>query len=470
MATSFVLELNNRPNKSGKWAILLRITQDRKLRRIKTPIELKSEKDWNKEKKCIRSSEPNYRVWNDSLEKFVESAKSDYRKLRDEGKATVGNIIFAIEQKETSSSFLVYAKKRTQEIFDDGGVRNWRKYYGFCVKLEKFMNGKDLTFKEITPAFVDKFYHFLCNLNNSRITDPSKKAKLSPNTIEVQFNIFKRLVNHAIDLQLMPSDAYPFNSLQIKTKPTEKAKLSEAEIQRIAELEVPEDSLVWHCRNYFMFSYYCAGIRVGDFLQLRWSNVFDNNQRLTYQMDKNGKIRDMILVEPAQKILKLYEWTAENRSNYIFPLLDNNAEYALAADRWTMPAEIKKKLMEAIGSKTASINKQLKKLAELADIPKENLSFHISRHTFAHMAKIKGIDNLMVQEMLAHSNLKTTERYMGNFDHATTDAALQSVFEKPVVEEPKVQNLSTKWNYCPSCGTKLDGNFKFCPGCGKKLE
>lgn len=40
MATTFTFELNNKPNKMGKYAVLLRITQGRKLKRLKTSIEL----------------------------------------------------------------------------------------------------------------------------------------------------------------------------------------------------------------------------------------------------------------------------------------------------------------------------------------------------------------------------------------------------------------------------------------------
>jgi integrase len=63
-----------------------------------------------------------------------------------------------------------------------------------------------------------------------------------------------------------------------------------------------------------------------------------------------------------------------------------------------------------------------------ANIDKK-ISLHISRHSFAKMAKDKGLDNLEVKALLAHSNLATTQRYMGEFDTARTDAALEKVFE-----------------------------------------
>ncbi|MDE7418713.1 MAG: tyrosine-type recombinase/integrase [Muribaculaceae bacterium] len=58
----------------------------------------------------------------------------------------------------------------------------------------------------------------------------------------------------------------------------------------------------------------------------------------------------------------------------------------------------------------------------------KNVSFHISRHSFAKVAKETGIDSGIVKELLAHSNLATTERYMGNFDTQRTDNALINLF------------------------------------------
>lgn len=48
--------------------------------------------------------------------------------------------------------------------------------------------------------------------------------------------------------------------------------------------------------------------------------------------------------------------------------------------------------------------------------------------SFAKAAKMKGIDNLSVKELLAQSSISVTERYMGDFDTEQNDAALRKVF------------------------------------------
>ena len=50
MRTTFNFELNNKPNKEGKYIVMLRITQNRKLKRIKTCVELNRKSDWNRKR------------------------------------------------------------------------------------------------------------------------------------------------------------------------------------------------------------------------------------------------------------------------------------------------------------------------------------------------------------------------------------------------------------------------------------
>jgi site-specific recombinase XerD len=240
----------------------------------------------------------------------------------------------------------------------------------------------------------------------------------------------------------MNPEKNPFLFFKYNGVSTTKEKLIESEIQQIEDCSLPERSLLWHCRNYFLFSFYCAGIRSGDLIQLRWGNI-SLDGRLHYQMGKNHKDRDLILVEKAKEILSYYHREGVKADEYIFPLLDNAAPYAKATtqrEKDTLPTPLKVLLFNRIGAKNALINKELKILAEKAGIEKK-LSLHISRHSFAKVAKQKGTDNAMLKEMLAHSSVKVTEGYMGNFDTSETDKALINIFEKN--DSPKARLLAT---------------------------
>ena len=431
MAT-FTFEISSRPNRAGKFPIYLRITQNRKHKRIKTTIELNRKNDFNpkaKQDNWIKKQEPNHKKWNDLLAKELERGKDACRKLEEEGLATSA-IASIIADQGKPLSFLDYARERTKDIFNEGGIRNWKKYNGFCNKLDDFLKekkAKDLTFAELSPTLLSKFKSYLHTLHNVR--EPDKM--LHPNTIALNLRIFKTIVNKAITEGLIKPEKNPFLSFENKLIKTSKEKLTDEELERIRNLELEEGSRIWDARNIFLFSFYCAGIRIGDLLQLRWLNITPEG-RLIYYMGKNHKKRDLLLIHPAKEILQQYRKEGAKPTDYIFPLLKNNEPFAGAIspeDKETLSPEMKQKLNERLSSKTSIVNNNLKKIKELAGLNKK-LTSHIARHTFAYKAKQAGIPDGRIKGILAHSNLKTTEGYMGEFSTEEDDKVLSSIFEQ----------------------------------------
>ncbi|MBP7179665.1 MAG: site-specific integrase [Dysgonomonadaceae bacterium] len=444
---SFRFEINkSRPTRNKTYVIWLRITTDCKRKLVKTPIELNSAKDFNpkaRQSNWVRSSEPRSAKWNDELASFLEKAKDTYKDLRQQGVASSENISQKMLASEVSSSFLQYAKQRTNDILNEGGHRNYKKYNGFCNKIDNFLitqRKKDLLFAELTTSFLSKFEAYLHTLKNER----NPEAKLHPNTIAINLNIFKTIINRAVEVdKIITPEQNPFLGYKYTREvSTTKEKLNENEINKIEQLELKKNSTIWHCRNYFLFSFYLAGIRAGDLVQLRWRNVTPDG-RLEYRMKKTKKDRSLFLHQKARNILSLYYKEETNPNDYIFPLLDNNANYAKAVTPQqieTLPTQELVNLHNAIGAKNALINKYLKKIAKLAEIDK-NLSMHIARHSFAKIAKDNKVDNNHLKNLLGHSNIKITETYMGNFDTSETDEVMSSIFKQVNSDKAKLDEL-----------------------------
>ena len=428
--THFNFELATSKNRFGDYPIMLRINRGTDKKRVKTPVVVKKV-DWNPKTNEVRQTDVEYKIKNEDLENFKKKYESIYKKLAEGGVVSLENIVLSAKATEISESFLQYAKDRTQVIYDAGGIRTWKKYNGFCNKLEAYLKSirkSDLLFAELTPSFLSKFDAFLHKLPNER----HPEQLLHQNTIAVVFNIFKTLVNRAITIDdKMKPEQNPFMKFKYGSLKTEKEKLDAVELDTIKELDLQEGSLIWHCRNYFFFSFYCAGIRAGDLIQLRWYNITPEG-RLNYQMGKNHKVRDLKLVQPAIDILAYYKKEGAKPTDYIFPLLDDSEQwckYITQEQKDVMPSDLKKRMFEVIGAKNALINKELAKIQKLAGLEKR-ISFHISRHSFAKAAKDAGIDNLEVKALLAHTNLSTTQKYMGEFDTQQNDEALDTIFKK----------------------------------------
>ena len=432
MAT-FRFELNGRPTKNKTYVVYLRVTVGGKRKLIKTMVEIARPSDFNakcKGENWVRGGVRDAKVLNAQLADILAKAKETYKELDKEGEVTTVALAKEMNTEVVSPSFMAFARERAQMIYDNGGWRNWRKYCGLINKLDAFRKKRrmaDITVADMTVELLTRLDNFLHKWENER--EPGKL--LHPNTIEVQFNILRTLVHRAIEVGIMEASKDPFLVFKYKGVKTVKEKLDDSEMERIINLELEECSLIWHCKNYFLFSYYCAGIRAADLIQLRWGNVTGSG-RLHYQMGKNHKERDLLLVEQAVEILSHYHRENAKATDYIFPLLSNDAEYAgyvTQADKDRMKPELRHKMYQDISSKNALINKYLKKIAEKAEIAKP-LSMHISRHSFAHIAQEAGAESSAIKNILGHSNLATTERYMGSFDTSKTDETLRNVFSK----------------------------------------
>lgn len=413
--------------------VYLRVTVGGKRKLIKTMVEIARLSDFNakcKGENWVRGGVRDAKVLNAQLADILARAKETYKELDKEGEVTTVALAKEMNTEVVSPSFMAFARERAQMIYDNGGWRNWRKYYGLINKLDAFREKRrmaDITVADMTVELLTRFDNFLHKWENER--EPGKL--LHPNTIEVQINILRTLVHRAIEVGIMEASRDPFLVFKCKGVKTVKEKLDDSEMERIINLELEEGSLIWHCKNYFLFSYYCAGIRAADLIQLRWGNVTGSG-RLHYQMGKNHKERDLLLVEQAVEILRHYHREDAKATDYIFPLLSNDAEYAryvTQADKDRMKPELRHKMYQDVSSKNALINKYLKKIAEKAEIAKP-LSMHISRHSFAHIAQEAGAESSAIKNILGHSNLATTERYMGSFDTSKTDETLRNVFAK----------------------------------------
>lgn len=443
---TFNFELKTVPNKKGKYPIYLRITENRRMHRIKTTIELSRTSDWNKDKQRIRTSEPNAASWNEQLDIELERAKSQYRALKGEGVATSRQLIRSIKGETDAPTLLVYARRVQDSLKESGQFANYKKYCDSINKLEAFLTDsygsvEDVIFAEVNACFVEKYFAFLSNLPNSRAK--KEDEHLHPNSIAKHMKVLRAIINRAInqDHYMKPVDN-PFTNFSIKEIPTVKDKLQDDEIEKLRSVELPTGSLMNDARNAYLLSMYCAGMRLGDVIQLRWQNV--ENGRLLYPMRKNDKYVDIKLVPQAVAILNEYYQMDSKPSDYIFPFLDNNAAYAKYVtldERKKMPNPIAQQLFTAINTKEASINRELKVAAIKAGLKQFN--FHSSRHTFARQAHKSGVSNLEIQRLMAHSSLNVTERYMKSFDTEMEDEALDKMFTQSSKEEKAKELLDS---------------------------
>lgn len=462
MAT-YNFELNCRPSQRGTYAILFRITENKKHKRIKTSVELQSPNDWNSKKQEVRKSNPNFKILNQTLKKIREQAEEATQSLEEEGKGiTSQNVAATMQAGKKVFSFIAFAEEFAQKTLKAGDYRTYTKYITFLNKLRFFINnvtpesipstphsGKelqeyikglrnDLLFNEITLSFLNKFKAYLQRIPNAK----NKELTLHQNTISKQFDNFKSLYNKGL-IELREDGLFlkenPFKDFECSTIESNKEKLTMEEIKALKSLELPIGSLLWHARNCFLFAFYCGGMRAGDLIQLRGNNIINDNGiwRVRYRMDKTSTPKSVKLIPDAKAIIEEYINLNQRNSDYIFPLLDNEASYAKATtweEKEQLPYEVKTRLLQTVNGKNSLLNKYLNKLAAMASIDKK-ISMHIARHSFANIAREKEANVYDISNVLGHSNIDITKGYLAKFDTRSEDETIDKIFEPESINE-----------------------------------
>jgi integrase len=323
------------------------------------------------------------------------------------------------------NDFLQFIKKVASDKFQLKQIRTSKKIMVVYNKLNDFLNGKPLPVEKLTSSFLNDFKIYLVTPNEEK-----KKKGFHNNYVHTILKVLKTIISkEAIrtEKNIMTFNENPFIKFTMpKVLPSHKEKLTIEEIQKLEALDLIKDSDLYHYRNAWLFSLYNAGIRAGDLIQLRWSNVTEE-ERLEYVMDKTGKIRSIKLLPQALTILKQYK--AKKETDFIFPFLDNKGIYSQLisnTDKEKTSPELLAGLFKKVDCCITLYNKGLKVLAKKSKI-KKNLCSHIARHSFSDIAR-KKVSVYDISKMLGHSDIKVTQAYLNSLDVEAMDKAMEEVF------------------------------------------
>ena len=131
---------------------------------------------------------------------------------------------------------------------------------------------------------------------------------------------------------------------------------------------------------------YATGVRISELINIKYNDIDFNNRRIRV-LGKGNKERIVYYGEYAEEVLKEYMATHEkNKQGYVF----TNSHNEQITDRGIRYI----------------IDNIMKRLSV-----KVHVTPHVLRHTFATDMLNNGCDIKIVQELLGHSSLRTTEVY-----------------------------------------------------------
>jgi integrase len=386
----------------GTRPVWLQIIENRRYKFVYTGISVKSDQ-WNSERGRVRKNHPASDSLNSRLDTFMVKVMNTQAELERDDRASLETLSQALKRNGNSVLLNEYAAPLINSMLEAKRYHPARATQVAVNKFIQFRKGKSTAVTEITSSVLTLFATWLrTELDNK------------PNTIAKDIEGLRRILKQAEKDGLIKSVP---KAEGVQREKTTKDKLHPDQIRAIEALVLKQNSREWHARNYFLFSYYYAGIRWGDVCTMKWSNI--KNGKLAYVMQKTGKKYPypFKMGESMLRILDYYDHVDKTHDDFIFPILKAGKNYSDV-----------NLLNKQIDSGNTMVNVDLKKIAQLAGI-ETNVSFHVARHSAAYRMLLEDVDIYTISKALAHENVSITETYLRGIDDTLVVSKMELVYE-----------------------------------------
>jgi integrase/recombinase XerD len=285
----------------------------------------------------------------------------------------------------------------TRQIADQLALE---KRHGNCLLYRNLAHLFDIykpntRLADINGAWLTRFEHY-----------QRAERGMKPGGISANMRTLRAVCNRAIKAGVMRQDWYPFRAYTIGhlNQPTPKRAIPLHDLNRIQEADLAGDRNETFARDLFFFSLYARGMNLVDIAHLRPENI--RAGRIEYIRRKTHQPYSVALNDQTAAIIQRYVG-----QYYCFPIL---SEFH----------DTPKRQQERIHRVMVDVNRALRAIAFRVGIPgASGISFYVARHSYATALKERGVSTEVISEALGHSNLKTTEIYLKQFDRSIIDAA-----------------------------------------------
>jgi integrase len=387
--------LDNRSMKrDGTFPLILRVIYKRKVFQLPLGYSL-LEKDWDETGQKIKSScklVENINRVNSVITKEKQQALEIVIRLQDEGKLetiSLAELKTYISKKHVDLMVLDYCDEVITQLQKANKIGNAEVYKTMRNSLRIFTNGKDFPIKQLNYTWLKKYESWYLGKGNTL------------NGLGVNLRTLRALFNRAIKEKRVSKDYYPFSEYSIKKEETRKRAIPSSDLELIKKYE-PKTKRQQKAKDYFLLSYYLMGASFIDLAFLKLENIV--NGRIEYKRKKTSRLHSILVTPSLLKILNPYI-EGKQKGDFILNVIKSD-------DPVTQYKQVKKALKQ--------YNKYLEEIAKACGIS-FNITSYVSRHSYATIAKYKGVPTSVISEALGHSSEEVTQVYLSYFDKGVMD-------------------------------------------------
>lgn len=397
--------------KRSEGSLSLRLIQYRGVKTVTLPGCKLYEEEWDKIKQEIVYPENDplrvlhLKKTEAKISQEMELIHYYLASLEKQGRYSVEDLVKLYRRKKDDGKLLGYTEILIQEKEESGQIRTARAYRTVTCGLVKFNKGEDIPLSQINARLIKDFEIYL------------KELGRMPNTVSYYMRILRAIYNKAVlDKRIINRNGEnPFADVSTGVYKTMKRALSLNEMQAIHEIDFKQlqkkeevqsqkhvqlESLHM-AQRLFKFCFFCRGMCFVDLSYLRKDNI--RGGVIRYTRKKTGTYMEIRVTSLMQQIIDSF--AEETRDSlYVFPIIKEAGKDSRLQYESALRVQ----------------NDRLKRLALFAGIDKP-VSTHMSRHTWATIAKEKNIPLPVISESLGHSSERTTQIYLGLLENSLLD-------------------------------------------------
>ena len=374
-------------------SIYYQIVHDRKPRQLITDYKVLPS-DWDNNRSMVVANQKGERrsfidSIREGIRKDIERLTKIIRKLEGNGMVySADEVIEEFHRYISEYSLFKYMESIIMKLKQSGRTRTSETYTVTLNSFRKFRKNEDIMLDCINSEVMEDYEAW------------QKQRGIAPNTISFYTRILRAVYNRAVEGGIIENND-PFRRVYTGVDKTVKRALPLPVIKKIKALDLSLTPAIDFARDMFIMSFMLRGMSFIDMAYLRKSDL--SKGYITYRRRKTGQQLTIEWAKDMQKILDKYP---ENESDYLLPIIKHSG----TNERYTYR------------NVSYNVNRNLKVVAEKVGIAIP-LTLYVARHSWASVAKAKGIPLSVISEGMGHDSEATTQIYLARLDTSVVDKA-----------------------------------------------